>query len=130
MGRQIIPDIVADQELAALPPGASAIDAARLMSQRSINAVLIMDDATLLGIFTARDLARRIVAVDRGLDTPLSEVMTKNPQTIGPGAAPVEGLRRMFDGGFRHLPVVDNNAVVGMISRRDLFQEEERLAQG
>ena len=129
MSRKIVPDVVSDQDIVSLSGSATVLDAARLMSQRSINAVLIMDSDTLLGIFTARDLARRVVAADRGLDTPLAEVMTTNPETVAADAAPVEALRRMFHGGFRHMPVVDGERVVGLVSRRDLFEEEERIAR-
>jgi CBS domain-containing protein len=129
MARKIIPDVVSDQDIVSLDESATVLDAARLMSQRSINAVLIMDGEALRGIFTARDLARRVVAADRDLDTPLAEVMTTNPETVAADAQPVEALRRMFHGGFRHLPVVDGTRVVGLVSRRDLFEEEERLAR-
>lgn len=129
MSRKIIPDVVSDQDIVSLSKSATVLDAARLMSQRSINAVLIMDGDVLHGIFTARDLARRVVAGDRSLDTPLGEVMTANPATVAANAAPVEALRLMFHGGFRHLPVVDGGRVVGLVSRRDLFDEEERIAR-
>ncbi|MGR9092985.1 MAG: CBS domain-containing protein [Gammaproteobacteria bacterium] len=129
MSRKIIPDVVSDQDIVSLSKSATVLDAARLMSQRSINAVLIMDGEVLHGVFTARDLARRVVAADRDLDTPLADVMTSNPETIAADAAPVEALRAMFHGGFRHLPVMDGVRVVGLVSRRDLFEEEERIAR-
>jgi len=127
MRQRIIPDVVSDQGLAALATTATALDAARMMSRRSINSVLIMDGDELRGIFTARDLARRVIAADRSLDTPLSEVMTPDPETVTPDVAPLEALRRMFAGGFRHLPVVADGKVIGVVSRRDLFREEEDL---
>ncbi len=130
MSRKIVPDVVSNQDIVSLGESATVLDAARLMSQRSINAVLIMNGDVLSGIFTARDLARRVVAADRDLDTPLAEVMTANPETIPADAAPVDALRRMFHGGFRHLPVMDGTRVVGLVSRRDLFEEEERIARG
>lgn len=130
MSRRIIPDVVSDQDIISLGESATVLDAARLMSQCSVNAVLIMDGEGLRGIFTARDLARRVVAADRGLDTPLATVMTTNPQTVVADAEPVTALRLMVKGGFRHLPVVDGDRVVGLVSRRDLFREEERIARG
>jgi len=127
MRQLIIPDVVSGQGLAALAKTASALDAARLMSQRSINSVLVMDGEVLQGIFTARDLARRVIAADLSLDTPLGDVMTPDPETVGPDEAPVQALRRMFAGGFRHMPVVADGKVLGVVSRRDLFREEEDL---
>ena len=129
MNRKIIPDVVSGQDLVSLSKSATVLDAARLMSERSINAVLIVDGEELHGIFTARDLTRRVVAADRGLDTLLADVMTTNPETIAADAAPVDALRQMFQGGFRHLPVVDGARVVGLVSRRDLFEDEERIAR-
>ena len=127
MRRQIIPDVVNDQDLVALRKTATVLDAARLMSTRSINLVLVMDGDVLEGIFTARDLARRVVAADLSLDTLLGDAMTADPETIGPTETPIVGLRLMFEGGFRHVPVVADGKVLGVISRRDLFRDEEEL---
>ena len=127
MRRQIIPEVVHDQELAALKKTATVLDAARLMSRRSINSVLVMDGDILEGIFTARDLVRRVIAAGLSLDTLLGDAMTADPETIGPTETPIRGLRRMFEGGFRHLPVVADGKVLGVISRRDLFRDEQEL---
>ncbi len=127
MTRQIVPDIVNGQELVALKKTATVLDAARLMSTHSINSVLIMDGDVLEGIFTARDLARRVIAADLSLDTLLGDAMTADPETIGPTETPIAGLRRMYEGGFRHLPVVADGKVLGVVSRRDLFRDEEAL---
>ena len=102
MARKIIPDVVSDQDIVSLDESATVLDAARLMSQRSINAVLIMDGEALRGIFTARDLARRVVAADRGLDTPLAEVMTTNPETGRGTAADVSRGLQTPAGSGRH----------------------------
>ncbi|MDP6184372.1 MAG: CBS domain-containing protein [Gammaproteobacteria bacterium] len=127
MRRHIVPDVVNDQEIAALSKSATVRDAARLMRERSISAVLVMEGDALEGIFTVRDVARRIVAADLSLDTMLGDVMTPNPETITSAEIPLRGLRRMHDGGFRHLPVVDGTRVVGVVSRRDFFREDEEM---
>ncbi len=129
MRRHIIPDVISEQDIVSLPKSATALDAARLMSSRGINSVLVMEDGALAGIFTARDLARRVIAADRSLDTPLAEVMTANPETIAPTASPLDALRRMYDGGFRHLPVTADGELHGIVSRRDLFREEQELTE-
>lgn len=80
----------------------------------------------MTGIFTERDLINRVVACDRDPKiTPLAEVMTKDPNTISPKATALEALRLMEDGGYRHLPVVAGNRLVGIISRRDFFGSEK-----
>lgn len=127
MRRHIIPDVVKGQDIAALPKEASVREAARMMRERSISAVLVMDGDVLEGIFTVRDVARRVVAADLSLDTPLGEVMTPGPESITPAEIPLRGLRRMHEGGYRHLPVVEDGKVLGVVSRRDFFREDEEL---
>ena len=96
--------------------------AAHLKSYQSA-AVLVVDpdDGTLIGICTERDLAYKVLA--EGLDTnttPVRSVMTANPETIGPDQPFGHALHRMFEGGFRHLPVVDPaGRPIGVISARD-----------
>ncbi|MFT4583376.1 MAG: CBS domain-containing protein [Gammaproteobacteria bacterium] len=129
MRRHIIPDVVNNQVITALPKTATVSEAARLMRKREINAVLVMDGDKLEGIFTVRDVTRRVIGDDLNLDTKLAEVMTANPETIAAEELPLRGLRQMHDGGFRHLPVVDNGKVVGVVSRRDFFREDEELLE-
>ena len=72
------------------------------------------------------DMAYRVVA--EGLDpdkTTLAEVMTTNPDTVSRDSAAIEALRMMQDGGYRHLPVVDGDKVIGVVSRRDFFGTEK-----
>ena len=127
MRRHIIPDVVNNQVITALPKTATVAAAARLMRERKISAVLIMDGDALEGIFTVRDVARRVIGGDLSLDTELAVVMTPNPETVAPEEIPLRGLRQMHDGGFRHLPVVDNGKVVGVVSRRNFFREDEKM---
>jgi CBS domain-containing protein len=125
MVRKIMPDIVSDQDLFALAGGASVRDAAQGMAERNCQSVLITDGGRLTGIFTGTDLIRKVVAV--GLDpnqTTLSDVMTPDPQTVSPGFNAVEALHRMQNGRFRHLPIVDNGKLVGVVSRRDFLGHE------
>lgn len=131
MLRKIVPDIISDQDLVQLGEDASARDAARLMAERRIGAILITKDGKLAGIFTERDVTVRIVAPGRDPDTTkLSEVMTPDPDTVSPDDSPGHALDRMRARGFRHLPVIDGNAVVGIVSLRDLYSEAtQRLEQ-
>jgi CBS domain-containing protein len=128
MRRKIVPEVVSDQTLAGLPAEATVAEAVRLMADRGVSSVVVTEHKQLQGIFTVRDVTRRVVA--EGLDpktTPLARVMTANPETIAPDELPIRALRCMQDGGFRHLPIVDKGEVVGVVSRRDFFREENAL---
>ena len=80
----------------------------------------------LVGIFTGRDAVRRVLAKGRSGNTPLRQVMTETPTTMSPEKTALDALRLMWDGGFRHLPLVEGEKVVGVISRGD-FQSEEQI---
>ena len=122
MQRKIVPDLVNNQSLACLPPGASVRDAAKVMTERHIGAILIAVDGRLQGVFTERDVLTRVVMP--GLDpdeTALGGVMTPNPDTVGPDDTALEALRRMSERGYRHLPVVKDGRLIGIVSIRDLY---------
>jgi CBS domain-containing protein len=127
MQRRIVPDLVGDQTLASLPPSATVRDAARVMAERHIGAILVAVDGRLQGIFTERDVLARVVAA--GLDpddTVLGGVMTPNPDTVAPNDKALDALRRMTECGYRHLPVLDGAQMVGMVSIRDLYATVNR----
>lgn len=124
MKRQIIPDVIdGRQVLSCFDPSEPVSDAAAVMAERNIGAVLVMKDRHLHGIVTERDLVRRVLA--QGIapqDITLGEVMTANPDTIMPDEPASEALVRMRSGNYRHLPVVDASGVLhGMVSIRDLY---------
>jgi CBS domain-containing protein len=92
------------------------------MAQRRIGAVMVIDGARLVGIFTERDLLSKVVAMKRDPDTVrLSEVMTRDPDTIGPDETAFAALDMMRKRGYRHLPVLDGGTLIGMVSVRDLY---------
>ena len=125
MVRKLIPDVVHDQRLLTLSPTATVRDAARKMAKRDVRSVLVKDHGRLVGIFTGTDLISRVVAP--GLDpdtTTLREVMTANPATIEYDSHAIEALRRMEAGRHRHLPVVHDQKLVGILSRRDFLGYE------
>lgn len=125
MVRKIVPDIVSGQRIFELAANATVRDAVQGMAERNVHSVLITDDGRLVGIFTGTDLVKKVVAV--GLDpnlTALSDVMTPDPETVSPGFNAIEALHRMHDGRFRHLPVVENGKLVGILSRRDFLDYE------
>ena len=123
MTGRIIPDVVNNQTIQTLSPKNTVRDAAQLMGTRRISAILISEeDGKLLGIVTERDLTAKVLAASMDPDTTaLAEIMTKDPHVIGPEGSPLDALELMRVRGFRHLPVVDNEQVVGMVSIRDLY---------
>jgi CBS domain-containing protein len=127
MLRKLIPDVVQHQDVAALTGSATVREAAALMRSRHIGSVLIVGkDGKLEGIFTERDVVCRVVADCKDPDrTKLHTVMTAGPETASPSTTAIDALRRMHDGGFRHLPVVQNGKPVAVVSRRDFFGAEK-----
>jgi CBS domain-containing protein len=95
------------------------------MKERHVGAVLVVEEGKLAGVFTERDVLNRVVAEDRDpRTTPLAEVMTRNPQTIHPDKPFPDALHLMYEGGFRHVPVVEDGRPVGVISARDALGPE------
>ncbi len=121
MSYRSMSEIVRDQEPLVLPPETSVQDACRRIRERRIGAVLVAKpDHRLVGIFTGRDAVCRVLAEGRdAADTSLGEVMTPKPDCMLPRQNAIEALRLMQDGGFRHLPVVEAERVVGIVSRGD-----------
>jgi len=126
MVRKMGRDVVRSTEVVQLGGKASVREAARLMREHNVGSVLIMDEGRLDGIMTVADITYRVLAEDRDPDaTTLKEVMTPGPDTLGPDNTALDGLRLMQDGGYRHLPVVEGDAVLGVVSRRDFFGTEK-----
>lgn len=116
-----ISTIIRDQNPVTLPPGATVREACKLMHDRRVGAVLVTEGGDrLVGIFTGRDAVGRVLAA--GLDASaltLAEVMTCKPDCLAAGRNAVEALHRMQDGGFRHLPIVEGERLVGIVSHGD-----------
>lgn len=124
MRQKIIPDIIKDQNIHSLSPDGTVLEAAKLMVNRDVGAIVVTDEGNkLAGIVTERDITRRVIA--KGLDpsaVKISEIMTKEPDTVGPDDSAVEALEIMRIRRYRHLPVVDNDRIVAMVSVRDLYE--------
>jgi len=114
-------DMVRDQQPVTLPPEASVQDACLRMHERRVGAVLVTEGGDhLVGIFTGRDAVCRVLAEGRSAkQTQLADVMTQAPDTMTPNKTAVEALRLMQDGGYRHVPIVHQGRVVGIVSRGD-----------
>jgi CBS domain-containing protein len=99
-----------------LRPTQTVADAVALMRHEQVGCVLVCDDQRIVGIFTERDLMRRVMAPGMPLTLPLSECMTPDPVTVHPKEPIGSAVRRMEEGGYRHLPVVDGGKPVGILS--------------
>jgi CBS domain-containing protein len=122
-------EILRNQVPLTLAPEATVQEACRQMHARGVGAVLVTDPkGGLLGIFTGRDAVRMLARARDPADTPLRHVMTRHPHTLPPACTAIEALRLMHDGGFRHVPVVREGVVVGVVSRGDFRGlEQDRL---
>jgi len=111
---------VMNRDLITVDPSATVAEAATVMGGKHVGSALVMDGDQLTGIFTERDIVRALGEHFDAAGHPVSHWMTSNPQTIAPGAPTEQALDAMLKGGFRHLPVVDGDRVVGMLSLRDV----------
>jgi CBS domain-containing protein len=109
------------RDLLAAEPQLPLSEVAQRMTDKDVGAVLVMESGRLVGILTERDVLR---AVAQGIDhsATVADWMTRNPETIGPDESTEHAAVLMIHGGFRHLPVVENDEVVGMLSIRDLMR--------
>jgi CBS domain-containing protein len=122
--RKLITDVMHNSKLLCLPPQTTVTAAARKMFERKVGAVMVTLGGTLLGIVTERDVNFRVVALGRSPETTrLSDIMTKDPDTLPPDAAVDEALEMMQSYGYRHVPVERDGTVIGVISIRDIFME-------
>ena len=118
-------EIMTDGAVCQAPPGTSVREACRLMAEHQCGSVLVTERGRLLGIFTQGDLVRRVLAPGRDPNlTLLVEVMTADLDTIRPRESVDEAIRRMDEFGYRHLPVVEAGAVVGVVALRDCSIED------
>lgn len=101
----------------------TVLDAIKLLSEKNIGALPVIEEGKLLGIFSERDYARKIILKGKtSNDTPVKEIMTENPYTVEPGQTLEDCMTIMSDRHIRHLPVIQENAVVGMISVSDVVK--------
>jgi CBS domain-containing protein len=117
-----IASVIAERTLYTLSGTATAREAARYMAEKEVGAVAVVEGGVLVGVVSERDLTVRIIA--GGLDadkTRVAEIMTANPVTVQASESLSHALNEMRGRKFRHLPVMDGEKLVGMISVRDLF---------
>ena len=114
-------DIVRNQNPLTLPASATVRHACQSMRERKVGAVLVTDgNRRLVGIFTGRDAVGRVLADGKDPEkTRIGDVMTRDPRSVPPERSAIDALRLMFDIGCRHIPIVEDGCVVGVVSRTD-----------
>ncbi|MSO73441.1 MAG: CBS domain-containing protein [Rhodospirillaceae bacterium] len=122
MIRKIVPDVISGQTLHKISPRENVRAAAKMMRDKKIAAVLVMEGEALVGIITERDMTVRVLAAGIDPDTATAtDIMTINPDTLSPEDTASDAISMMRKRNYRHLPVVEGTRVVGMVSVRDLY---------
>lgn len=137
MTNRMLAYIVKDQKPLVMGQGETVRSACSAMWARRTGSVLVVDSRhQLKGIFTGRDAVRVLAEGKDPSATLLERAMTSNPVTVTPDQRAIDALRAMSDGGFRHVPVVENGRIWGIVSRGDFkgmeidrLDEEEHLAE-
>ncbi|MBI3097557.1 MAG: CBS domain-containing protein [Planctomycetes bacterium] len=120
MKKRTLRHVIAGQKLLNVPPKSTVLAAAQTMAENNVGAVLVLVEGELAGIFTERDILRRVVSQEKDpAKTLIEEVMTVNPITIDAEEGVLDALARMREAQCRHLPVVDKEKVLGVLSLRD-----------
>lgn len=110
-------------DVLSIEPDASVLDAIKLMAEKGIGALVVMKDSKVVGIVTERDYARKVILKERSShDTPVSSIMSKDVHTASSSDSVQHCMNLMTDGRMRHLPVVDDGEITGMISIGDLVK--------
>jgi CBS domain-containing protein len=107
----------------AIGPGATVYEGVATMADKGVGALMVMESERMVGIFSERDYARKIVLKDRSSrDTLIRDIMSPRVITVSPEASIDDCMRLMTQHKFRHLPVVDGERVVGMLTIGDLLK--------
>lgn len=118
-----IRDLISNRTIHYVQPHQTVFEAAGYMVERNVGAVPVLDGTKLVGIFSERDIMRRVVTEGRDpLTTRIAEVMSTDLRTVNPGATSEEAMCLMQTHGVRHLPVCNGRTLVGFLSLRDLLR--------
>jgi len=111
-------------ELSTIGPDASVLDALKLMAERNVGALLVVENGKLVGIISERDYARKVVLLGKtSQDTPVREIMSERAVCVQPDNTVEECMALMTDKHIRHLPVIENEKLLGVLSIGDLVKE-------
>jgi len=115
---------IMSRDLVTVEPGATVAEAATLMGGRGVGSALVLEGAGPAGIFTERDVLRALASDFDAAHHPVADWMTHDPVTIEADADVASARDLMLARGFRHLPVIDDGTLVGIVSLRDLSSRE------
>jgi CBS domain-containing protein len=105
----------------AVDPGATVYEALELMSKKNVGALPVLEDGVVIGMFSERDYARRVILHGRASkNTIVRELMKSPPITVDPMTSVQECMKLMSDHHVRHLPVLKDDIIVGIMSMRDM----------
>jgi CBS domain-containing protein len=125
MFSQRVRSVMEKKKLVTAAPETTIDEAAKLMAKRNVGAVMIVEDGRLTGIFTERDALFRVMAKGRDArTTTLADVMTAAPRTVDPDKTFGYALLIMHENGFRHLPVIENDKPIGIVSARNALDPD------
>ena len=111
------------RQVFSIASGAAVLEAIRLMAERHVGALLVMEGEALRGIVSERDYARKVILMGRSsADTPVRDIMTATVITVQPETPVEECMQIMTEQRVRHLPVIESGRVVGMVSIGDLVK--------
>jgi CBS domain-containing protein len=114
----------AEQHLHTVAPDVSVFDAAKRMAEHNIGSLVVIEGGQVIGLFTERDCARKVVPMTRApRDVQVCEVMTAPVMYVGPHRTSEQCMALMTEHRVRHLPVVDDNQLIGIISIGDLVKD-------
>ena len=114
----------AHQSVYTITPAASVFDAVKLMADKDVGALLVMEGDKVVGIITERDYARKVALMSRSSrETPVREIMTSAVMYVRPSQTSEECMVLMTESRVRHLPVMDGNQLLGLISIGDLVKD-------
>lgn len=125
MFSQKVRSVMERKKLLTATPQTTVSQAAKLMAKKNVGAVMVVENERLVGIFTERDALVRVIAQGRDIEaTQLAEVMTVDPQTVDPAKSFGAALLMMYENGFRHVPVVEEGKVIGIVSSRNALDPD------
>ena len=113
-----------DKSIHRTTPAASVFDAVKLMAEKNIGALVVTEGEKVVGLITERDYSRKIVLMARSSkETPVRDIMTSPVMYVGPDQTSEECMALMTENRVRHLPVMDNDRMIGLISIGDLVKD-------
>jgi len=122
---RLVSDILSSKgyDIYSVKPDTSVLDALKLMAEKNIGALMVLRGKELMGIFSERDYARKVILEGKSsADTQVSDIMTSKVAYVGPHNTLEECMALMTDKHFRHLPVMEANRLLGLISIGDVVK--------